>query len=241
TTDPPLTNGFPERRTRETGKRPDNSTNDGSDGEVEYNGFRIHPTPRLNIRKKRSQSFSGTRGLKMFPSRPVKATALRSASLRENRNPSTNGSIPKFSVKRKPVPKVLSTSSPSPFVDVKPLVRVLEELFADRGRSGRYRQLLACRKDNAQGLLDMFQRVLDVLEAPTPEFRRELIVAAQRLAGKSGLYPVTYDIQGITNISNFSEGCGGFADIFKGDFQGGPVCLKALRMNRSVDAQEFLK
>ncbi|KAG6852960.1 hypothetical protein C0991_007876 [Blastosporella zonata] len=85
--------------------------------------------------------------------------------------------------------------------------------------------------------------LIDVLETPSPEFRSELIVATQRLAGKSGLYPVCYElpVNEITDISNFSESSGAFADIFKGDFLGRPVCLKAIRMNRAADLQQFLK
>ncbi|KAG6908757.1 hypothetical protein DXG01_003369 [Tephrocybe rancida] len=79
------------------------------------------------------------------------------------------------------------------------------------------------------------------MEEPSPDFRRELIVAAQRLAGKSGLYPVCYELNGITAINTFSEGSGGFADIYKGSFSGTPVCLKALRMNKAVDMHQFLK
>ncbi|KAG6903639.1 hypothetical protein DXG01_016072, partial [Tephrocybe rancida] len=68
-----------------------------------------------------------------------------------------------------------------------------------------------------------------------------LIVAAQRLAGKSGLYPVCYELKNITAISAFSEGSGAFADIYKGFFADRPVCLKALRMSKVADMQQFLK
>ncbi|KAG6904858.1 hypothetical protein DXG01_006684, partial [Tephrocybe rancida] len=40
----------------------------------------------------------------------------------------------------------------------RPLIQLLEQLFADRRRQGSYRWLLACREASAQGLLDMFQR-----------------------------------------------------------------------------------
>ncbi|KAG6908758.1 hypothetical protein DXG01_003370 [Tephrocybe rancida] len=228
--------------------------------ELEDYDPRIHNTRRLNI-KKRTQSQSA--GSDRVPtatqgkSPPTASLHVRNASLRVPRSVDAADDKPIFSVKRKPVPLVLNVmplttseqvgpqkASPSlkPAVQVtRPLVHSLEKLLADRGRQGRYRQLLACRKSSAQGLLDMFQRVLDVVEGPSQEFRRELIVATQRLAGKSGMYPVCYELNGITNISPFSENAGAFADIFKGVFSGRPVCLKALRMSKAIDMQQFLK
>ncbi|KAG6818382.1 hypothetical protein H0H93_005439, partial [Arthromyces matolae] len=128
-------------------------------------------------------------------------------------------------------------SSQSQFMDVNPLVESLENVFAD---TKRYRQLLACRKESAQRLLNMFQQLLDVFQGPTPKFRNQLIVSSQRLARRFGLYPEIYTIHGITDIPNYCDDNGGYAFIFKGKFRGVDVCLKALKIDK-YKKHEFLK
>ncbi|GLB42831.1 putative protein with domain-containing protein [Lyophyllum shimeji] len=114
----------------------------------------------------------------------------------------------------------------------------LGALLKDRGK---YNQFLACRDSSAQGLLNMLQRFLDVHEfSPSSSFRRDLIVAIQRLAGNSGLYPVCYEL---TNVSTegLPQSSGSFADIYMGRFQGRAVCLKTIRFNKQTDMRHFLK
>jgi len=118
------------------------------------------------------------------------------------------------------------------------LVSRLKAIFTDRER---YKRLLACRTSNAQGLLDMFQQLLDLLETPYSKFRRDLIVATQRLAAKSGHYPACYDLKDVTTVGDYSESSGAFADIYRGSFNGRPVCLKTIRLDKKTDMQIFLK
>lgn len=113
---------------------------------------------------------------------------------------------------------------------MKPLVERLQAVF---GNEEKYRRLLACQNSSIQRLLDMFQRLLDTLEVP-PSFRRNLIVATQRLAGLSGLYPTGYELTEVMRGKFYSRG--GFGDIYEGIFQGRPVCLKVISM-REVSQQ----
>ncbi|KAG6816608.1 hypothetical protein H0H93_007888, partial [Arthromyces matolae] len=105
--------------------------------------------------------------------------------------------------------------------DVEALIEVLKEVEADRAENGRYRQLLACTGDSAQGLLDVFQWLLDNDMAPTPEFRNYLIVTMQRLSKKTNLYPVNYRKDGITNAVEMPSD-GGYANIYRAYLLGRP-------------------
>ncbi|GLB43600.1 putative protein tyrosine kinase [Lyophyllum shimeji] len=121
---------------------------------------------------------------------------------------------------------------------VTPLVARLQVLFENKEE---YRQLLARRDSNAQRLLDMFQRLLDILKVPSPSFHRSLIVATQRLAAKSGLYPACYELTDVTTIGDRCESAGGFADIYKGSFQGRVVCVKTIRLDKKTQVDHLLK
>ncbi|KAG6890510.1 hypothetical protein C0995_007709 [Termitomyces sp. Mi166 len=104
----------------------------------------------------------------------------------------------------------------------------------------QYRRLTASKGSNAQRLLNMFQRLLDVLTDVPPDFRHKLIVAKQRLARKSRLYPASYELTDVT-APEMPRCSGGFADIFKGDFRGHAVCLKFVRLNKKTQIPHFEK
>ncbi|KAG6904828.1 hypothetical protein DXG01_006865 [Tephrocybe rancida] len=92
-----------------------------------------------------------------------------------------------------------------------------------------YRGLLRSRDADAQTLLDVFQWLLEDTKLDD-DFRRRLIVATQRLCTKSGLYPVCYELKDIIRDDNGPVTGGGFADIYKGTFEGQVVCLKTIRV-----------
>ncbi|KAG6916553.1 hypothetical protein DXG01_006379 [Tephrocybe rancida] len=79
----------------------------------------------------------------------------------------------------------------------------------------------------------------------TPEldlgFRRSLIVAMQRLSTKSGCYPECYELKGVVQEGQHPVAAGGFADIYKGDFQGHTVCIKVIRIYQTTDVEMFMK
>ncbi|KAG6808307.1 hypothetical protein H0H92_004573 [Tricholoma furcatifolium] len=122
---------------------------------------------------------------------------------------------------------------------------LIERVQATLKDKQEYRKLLECRDAQAQELLNMFQRASilprDALKSYAPlSFRRNLIVATQRLAAASELYPVSYELSSITTLE-LPECSGGFADVYKGDFQGFPVCVKTIRLHKAIEMHHFMK
>jgi hypothetical protein len=72
-------------------------------------------------------------------------------------------------------------------------------------------------------------------------FRRNLIVATQRLSTKSALYPTCYELKNVVLESQHPVAAGSFADIYKANFQGQSVCLKAMRIYQNTEVEYFLK
>ncbi|KAH0590098.1 hypothetical protein H2248_000273 [Termitomyces sp. 'cryptogamus'] len=120
---------------------------------------------------------------------------------------------------------------------VKALITRLHLIFLS---SDLYKDLLRCKEAEAQKLLDTFQWLLDKPELDVP-FRRHLVVATQRLAKRSQLYPACYELQDIIQDNRLPVEAGGFADIYKGRFEGQTVCLKAIRVYQSTRIEYLLK
>ncbi|KAG6810371.1 hypothetical protein H0H92_012157 [Tricholoma furcatifolium] len=59
----------------------------------------------------------------------------------------------------------------------------------------------------------MFQQLLDVMDNQSTSIYRNLIAAAQRFAGASGLYPTCYELDSVADTGVY-ECSGGFADVF---------------------------
>ncbi|KAG6830263.1 hypothetical protein H0H87_008653 [Tephrocybe sp. NHM501043] len=135
-----------------------------------------------------------------------------------------------FGLPRPPLARLRSSQTES-------LVNRIQTLLRDKNE---YKRLLACKADNAQRLLDIFQRLLDLMVDPPPGFQRNLIVATQRLASASGLYPVSYELAHVT-IPEIPECSGGFADIYKGSFRGRAVCVKTIRLHKNTHMAHFVK
>ncbi|KAG6843375.1 hypothetical protein H0H87_005296 [Tephrocybe sp. NHM501043] len=117
------------------------------------------------------------------------------------------------------------------------IILLLTSIFASKEH---YRRLVNCEPSDAQKLLDSFQRLLDepILDLA---FRRNLIVAMQRLSVKSGLYPTCHELKDVTPIGDYPVAAGGFADIYKGHFQERVVCLKVIRLYEKSQIQHMLK
>ncbi|KAG6915350.1 hypothetical protein DXG01_012024 [Tephrocybe rancida] len=121
--------------------------------------------------------------------------------------------------------------------DIQALMAKCQTIFLD---ADRYKELLTCEKAEAQGLLDTFQWLLDRPELDIT-FRRHLVVATQRLAKRSNLYPTCYELRNIVQDGQYPLKAGGFADIYKGWFEGQPVCLKAIRVYQSTGVEYIIK
>ncbi|KAG6915879.1 hypothetical protein DXG01_009456 [Tephrocybe rancida] len=73
------------------------------------------------------------------------------------------------------------------------------------------------------------------------KFRNSLVVATQRLATKSGLYPARYELKDVSQIGDYPVAAGGFSDIYKGDFQGQVVCIKTMRLYQKKQIDHAMK
>ncbi|KAG6905046.1 hypothetical protein DXG01_005409 [Tephrocybe rancida] len=123
-------------------------------------------------------------------------------------------------------PAASSPASKEPESPGEPDVNCLQRIL---NNDALYRDLLRSRDADAQTLLDVFQWLLEDTKLDD-DFRRRLIVATQRLCTKSGLYPVCYELKDIIRDDNGPVTGGGFADIYKGTFEGQVVCLKTIRV-----------
>ncbi|KAG6824620.1 hypothetical protein H0H92_006320, partial [Tricholoma furcatifolium] len=109
---------------------------------------------------------------------------------------------------------------------IAPLIAKLRLVLDD---TNLYKRLLECSTSDAQRLLNSFQRLLDVPNLDAT-FRAILIAATSRISTRSGLFPTSYELQGVVQESPHPVDAGGIADIYKGSFQGQAVCLKAIRL-----------
>ncbi|KAG6834221.1 hypothetical protein H0H93_011080 [Arthromyces matolae] len=67
--------------------------------------------------------------------------------------------------------------------------------------------------------------------------RRRLIVAMQRLAADSNIFPTCYSLDDVETNGDFPVAVGSYADIYKGTFQGQVVCIKIPRVFRESEIQ----
>ncbi|KAG6818414.1 hypothetical protein H0H93_005163, partial [Arthromyces matolae] len=121
--------------------------------------------------------------------------------------------------------------------DIASLVSRLRSVFSDNVQCGK---LLSCPPQDTQRLLDSFQRLLDVPGLDWG-FRKQLIVATQRISLGSGLYPACYELQGVEDVGSFPHSGGSFADIYKGKFQGEVVCIKIIRIFKTTQIAYMIK
>ncbi|KAG6907770.1 hypothetical protein DXG01_007483 [Tephrocybe rancida] len=130
-----------------------------------------------------------------------------------------------------------SSSTPSGNEDTQLLVSNCHAIFLN---ADLYKKVLKCEGAEAQNLLDAFQWLLD-RPGLDMTFRRHLIVATQRLVKKSNLYPTCYELGNIVQEGQLPIEAGGFADIYKGWFEGQPVCLKAIRVYQATRVEYVMK
>ncbi|KAF8076963.1 kinase-like domain-containing protein, partial [Lyophyllum atratum] len=113
----------------------------------------------------------------------------------------------------------------------------LEDVFEN---INQYKRLLGSRDREAQQLLDTFQLLLDT-PGLSAKFRRNLLVAMQRLSKRAGLYPTYYNLKGVELTSEHPVAAGSFADIYKGRHLGQTVCLKVVRLYQTSHVASFLQ
>ncbi|KAG6909853.1 hypothetical protein DXG01_014881 [Tephrocybe rancida] len=117
------------------------------------------------------------------------------------------------------------------------IILELESIFRDKALC---KHLMRCQKKDAQLLLDSFQQLLDRTDLSS-SFRKDLIVATQRLSSKAELAPTSYTLQEVTQVGEDPVASGAFADIYKGQYKGQAVCLKRMRIHKKAQIDHILK
>ncbi|KAH0582257.1 hypothetical protein H2248_011898 [Termitomyces sp. 'cryptogamus'] len=117
---------------------------------------------------------------------------------------------------------------------------IVKQLQALMNQPQAQRELLRCQGQEAQELLDLFQWLLDQPDLDE-QLSRHIIVSAQRISVKTGLYPVCHELK--NEIEDVKQaGAGGQADIYNGKAQGlGRVCIKAMRVFETMDKELVFK
>ncbi|KAG6867267.1 hypothetical protein C0993_005098 [Termitomyces sp. T159_Od127] len=128
--------------------------------------------------------------------------------------------------------------------------RSIRLLLLDRAPDFQARRPL-CEQGRVQGAFSMqgISRTesarhvpTDVMYDPPPRFERHLIVATQKLAARSGLYPTCHELGAIDlTMHDRPLASGDFFDIYKAAFRGRVICLKVLRLDRTTNSEHFLK
>ncbi|KAJ7029222.1 hypothetical protein C8F04DRAFT_963156 [Mycena alexandri] len=101
-----------------------------------------------------------------------------------------------------------------------------------------YKQLLNCRDELAQQLLNLLQDLLDSF--PKSSARPRLSKALLRLSRSSGLHPTCFTLKGMEKVGEQVAG-GAFGDIWKGLVSGQNVSVKMMRLFKSEEVQAALQ
>ncbi|KAG6916387.1 hypothetical protein DXG01_007060 [Tephrocybe rancida] len=101
-----------------------------------------------------------------------------------------------------------------------------------------YKNLLSCDGDDAQILLDTFQLLLDT---GAFEDRTQLVAAIKRLSGPAKRFPRRFFLGPVPAITANPVASGGFADVYKVDFQGEATCFKVIRFYDQSQVEHMAK
>ncbi|KAG6907392.1 hypothetical protein DXG01_009039 [Tephrocybe rancida] len=116
--------------------------------------------------------------------------------------------------------------------------KVIKLLSATCASIQHYKSLLSCNNDDAQTLLDKFQLLLD-----TGFFkeRNQLVAAIKTLSGPAKQFPHRFFLGPVPNITDYPVASGGFADVYKVNFQGEVTCLKVIRLYGQSQVEHLAK
>ncbi|KAG6911107.1 hypothetical protein DXG01_003847 [Tephrocybe rancida] len=102
----------------------------------------------------------------------------------------------------------------------------------------RYKSLLSCNDNDAQTLLDTFQLLLDT---SVVEDRTQLVSVIKRLSGPAKRFPRRFFLGPVPAITADPVTSGGFADVYKVDFQGEATCFKVIRFYAQSQVEHIAK
>ncbi|KAG6911105.1 hypothetical protein DXG01_003845 [Tephrocybe rancida] len=101
-----------------------------------------------------------------------------------------------------------------------------------------YKSLLSCNDNDAQTLLDVFQLLLDT---SVVEDRTQLVTAIKRLSGPAKRFPRRFFLGPVPAITTDPAASGGFADVYKVDFEGETTCFKVIRLYAQSQVEHMAK
>ncbi|KAJ7880856.1 kinase-like domain-containing protein [Mycena leptocephala] len=102
-----------------------------------------------------------------------------------------------------------------------------------------YKELLACRGDLAQQLLDILQDLLDLF--PESEERPSVSKALLRLSRASELHPVCFTLNELQTVGESQVAGGTFGDIWKGLVRHQIVSVKIMRLFNEIDVKHAVQ
>ncbi|KAG6906902.1 hypothetical protein DXG01_011457 [Tephrocybe rancida] len=101
-----------------------------------------------------------------------------------------------------------------------------------------YKSLLSCNDEDAQTLLNTFQLLLDT---GVFENRTQLVAVIKRLSGPAKRFPRRFFLGPVPAITTDPVASGGFADVYKVDFQGEATCFKVIRFYGQSQVEHMAK
>ncbi|KAF9642512.1 kinase-like protein [Thelephora ganbajun] len=112
-------------------------------------------------------------------------------------------------------------------------ISLIETVFSDRNQVEMFEHLSG---DNAQTLIDMLDEVLDNLG---PEIRRNCLGYLARICDHRALLPKSLHIPLRYDLLRPPSYTGGFAEVWKGEYNGREVAIKTLRVYPRDDVEHF--
>lgn len=90
--------------------------------------------------------------------------------------------------------------------------------------------------------MPIFQLLLDpdFLKSAEDGLRKYTLIVLRKLCENSMLYPQSYVLKGIENLSHQNSE-GGLCDIYQGRYKGQALCLKVVRLYQKTKADVILK
>jgi len=74
-----------------------------------------------------------------------------------------------------------------------------------------------------------------------PEEKRRALSLLGKLAKSAGVFPRCYELRGVEYNRDLPVAGGGFAEVFRGEYEGEAICLKVVRVYQKQEADEVLR
>ena len=115
------------------------------------------------------------------------------------------------------------------------LAFLIETVFSSEAEGNIVRSL---HGDDAQAFIDVIDKALDELNL-TPCTRKKCLKSLYKICGRCAILPKALRIPLCYNRDDFPLYQGGFADVWKGSYQGQDVAVKVLRVYQTSDLDKI--